>query len=44
MSSASSVLLSDRPVLYALAKNWWLLLLRGIAGIFLASSPLRGRD
>jgi uncharacterized membrane protein HdeD (DUF308 family) len=33
MSSASSVLLSDRPVLHALAKNWWLLLLRGIAGI-----------
>ena len=33
MSSAASVLLSDRPVLHALAKNWWLLLLRGIAGV-----------
>jgi uncharacterized membrane protein HdeD (DUF308 family) len=31
--STTSVLLSDRPVLHALAKNWWLLLLRGIAGI-----------
>jgi uncharacterized membrane protein HdeD (DUF308 family) len=31
--SSASVLLSDRPVLHALAKNWWLLLLRGIAGI-----------
>jgi uncharacterized membrane protein HdeD (DUF308 family) len=24
---------SDRPMLHALAKNWWLVLLRGIAGI-----------
>ena len=33
MQSTTSVMLSDRPVLHALAKNWWLLLLRGIAGI-----------
>jgi len=33
MQSATSVLLSDRPVLHALAKNWWLLLLRGLAAI-----------
>ena len=33
MQAATSVTLSDRPVLHALAKNWWLLLLRGIAGI-----------
>jgi uncharacterized membrane protein HdeD (DUF308 family) len=32
MQSATSVL-SDRPVLHALAKNWWLLLLRGIAAV-----------
>jgi uncharacterized membrane protein HdeD (DUF308 family) len=33
MQSATPVTLSDRPVLRALAKNWWLLLLRGIAAI-----------
>jgi uncharacterized membrane protein HdeD (DUF308 family) len=33
MQSTTSVMLSDRPVLHALAKNWWLLLLRGIAAI-----------
>jgi uncharacterized membrane protein HdeD (DUF308 family) len=33
MQSTTSVMPSDRPVLHALAKNWWLLLLRGIAGI-----------
>jgi uncharacterized membrane protein HdeD (DUF308 family) len=33
MQSAPSVLLPDRPLLRALAKNWWLLLLRGLAAI-----------
>ncbi len=33
MQSATSMMLSDRPVLRALAKNWWLLLLRGLAGV-----------
>jgi uncharacterized membrane protein HdeD (DUF308 family) len=33
MQSTTSVTLSDRPVLHALAKNWWLLLLRGIAAV-----------
>jgi len=33
MQSATPVTLSDRPVLRALAKNWWLLLLRGLAAI-----------
>jgi uncharacterized membrane protein HdeD (DUF308 family) len=33
MQSATSVMLSDRPLLRALAKNWWLLLLRGLAAI-----------
>jgi uncharacterized membrane protein HdeD (DUF308 family) len=33
MQSTTSVTLPDRPILRALAKNWWLLLLRGIAGI-----------
>jgi len=33
MSTASSVTLPDRPILHALAKNWWLLLLRGIAAV-----------
>jgi uncharacterized membrane protein HdeD (DUF308 family) len=33
MQTTTSVILSDRPILRALAKNWWLLLLRGIAAI-----------
>jgi uncharacterized membrane protein HdeD (DUF308 family) len=33
MQTTTSVTLPDRPILRALAKNWWLLLLRGIAGI-----------
>jgi uncharacterized membrane protein HdeD (DUF308 family) len=33
MQSTTSVTLPDHPVLHALAKNWWLLLLRGIAAI-----------
>ena len=33
MQSTTSVLLSDRPVLHALARNWWLVLLRGLAAI-----------
>jgi len=33
MQSATSVMLSDRPLLHALSKNWWLVLLRGIAAI-----------
>src|SRR4051794_33775755 len=33
MPSAPSTTLSPRPMLHALAKGWWLLLLRGIAAI-----------
>jgi uncharacterized membrane protein HdeD (DUF308 family) len=33
MQTTTSVTLPDRPILRALAKNWWLLLLRGIAAI-----------
>jgi uncharacterized membrane protein HdeD (DUF308 family) len=33
MQATTPVTLSDRPVLHALAKNWWLLLLRGIAAV-----------
>jgi uncharacterized membrane protein HdeD (DUF308 family) len=33
MQSAPSVLVPDRPLLRALANNWWLLLLRGLAAI-----------
>lgn len=33
MSTATSAPLPGRPMLHALAKNWWLLLLRGIASI-----------
>ena len=29
----ATAMLSDRPTLHALAKGWWLLLLRGIAAI-----------
>jgi uncharacterized membrane protein HdeD (DUF308 family) len=32
MQTATATL-SDRPMLHALAKSWWLLLLRGIAAI-----------
>src|SRR5690242_80751 len=31
--SMSSATLTSRPMLHALAKNWWLLLIRGIASI-----------
>ena len=31
--TTTSMTLSDRPVLHALAKRWWVLLLRGIAAI-----------
>jgi uncharacterized membrane protein HdeD (DUF308 family) len=31
--TATSTMLPDRPMLHALAKGWWLLLLRGIAAI-----------
>ena len=45
MSTATQgVAASPGPMLHALAKSWWLVLLRGIAGILLASSPLSGRD
>jgi uncharacterized membrane protein HdeD (DUF308 family) len=33
MSTATTASLSGRPMLHALAKGWWLLLLRGIASI-----------
>ena len=33
MSSAPSMTLTPRPMLHALAKGWWLLLIRGIAAI-----------
>ena len=33
MSTATSASLPDRPMLHALAKGWWWLLLRGIAAI-----------
>jgi uncharacterized membrane protein HdeD (DUF308 family) len=33
MQTATSITLSDRPILRALAKSWWLLLLRGIAAV-----------
>ena len=33
MSTAATAQLADRPMLHALAKCWWLLLLRGIAAI-----------
>jgi uncharacterized membrane protein HdeD (DUF308 family) len=31
--TATSTMLPDRPMLHALAKGWWLLLLRGIAAV-----------
>lgn len=33
MSTTPSMTATSRPMLHALAKNWWLLLLRGIAAI-----------
>ena len=33
MQTTTSVALSDRPILRALARRWWVLLLRGIAAI-----------
>src|SRR6267142_1366272 len=38
MSTATTASLSGRPMLHALAKGWWLLLLRGIALIAAFSS------